>query len=252
MIIWLWLLRYGGMSLNRELKKIPITLFLIIFSTSLVSMPLNSNDLKTAQKLSALMYRSLLTNEKGDEILQINTDLEYFFCEGSGTTTTFIDGYVQELPNSNYQSELIIAFNDRKEGEPATGLLALSQPDFIGNGWLVVSSNIIKENAWMDVWDSKYNFEEVNDPLIDSVKGTINDFVLRIDLNPSSETEEWELIGDDMYLKDVSLNASISMNRNKLNYYEQFTKIRKGKTKNLSFDLLEETSAEGTCSRVER
>ena len=141
-----------------------------------------SNDEDLAiDKLMMNAYRAMIMNDSGDDLLQNFNNLEYFYCEGLGTTEISIDGILQDEFTSNTRTEFIFAFQDVDLEQEQSGLFAISDPTMLGDGWLVVSAKFLEDKKWKNVWDSKFSYETSKNPLEDVTKGTVNDFILRVD-----------------------------------------------------------------------
>lgn len=231
------------------MRKLLFTLALIIQSLS-ADDNANVDDLNV-EKVLAAVYRQISFDENSDDLLMSYANLDYFLCESTGTTAAYLDGVIQGDLVDNFRSQFIFAVRDTDWDNDQSGMLAVSAPDIAGSLWVVASLNAIKEkDYWIDVWDSKFNVGDFNFPLIDSFKGTVNDFILRVDLDMQEE-ENWEQV-DGILVTPVSREAVVSMNRGNLNYYEEQIETKLAKIQDFSFSFELVKKAEGSCTNIER
>lgn len=212
-----------------------------------------SNDEDLAiDKLMMNAYRAMIMNDSGDDLLQNFNNLEYFYCEGLGTTEISIDGILQDEFTSNTRTEFIFAFQDVDLEQEQSGLFAISDPTMLGDGWLVVSAKFLEDKKWKNVWDSKFSYETSKNPLEDVTKGTVNDFILRVDINQKNEEKIWNSLGNGMLVDDVSQDTYSTMNRKTLKFFHSQVSKRLGKMNEFTFTTIEKTNSEGDCSVVKR
>ena len=231
------------------MKEITLfSLFIVMLSGLVFSQDENLN----VDKLMMNAYRALMLNSSGDNLLQTYNNLEYFYCEGSGTTEMRIEGILQDELTSNTRTEFVFAFQDVDRELQQTGLFAISEPTMLGDGWLVVSAKFLDDTAWKNVWDAKFSYENSNNPLENAAKGTVNDFILRFDINQKNESENWKSLGNGMLVSDVSLDTYSTMNRKTLKFFHSQISKKLGKSNEFTFNTIEKTSSEGDCSVVKR
>ena len=203
----------------------------------------------TAKNLTVAMLRALFEDEKADETFK-TFGVDYFQCDGQGSEQTYMDGEALVDPQY-FRSEIIIAF--KEEGNPA--MFALSHPGFLGAGWLVVSAKFESEkpNNWIDIWDDEHNMTELDYPLINAIKGTVNDFVLRVDVE-GEQSEDWIEVEKGIFNSTISTTGTVSMNRNTLSYYETATEVNRMMIQEaqMQFEYVTKSNAEGTCTPIER
>ena len=230
------------------MRKLLFTLALIIQSIS-ADDDTNVDDLNL-EKVLAAVHRQMSFDENSDDFL-MSYNLDYFLCESTVTTGVYLDGVIQGDLVDNFRSQFIFAVKDTDWDNDQSGMLAVSAPDIAGSIWVVASVNAIQEkDYWIDVWDSKFNLGDYDFPLIDSFKGTVNDFILRVDLDMQEE-ENWEQV-NGMLVTPVSREQVVSMNRGNLNYYEEQIETKLAKIQDFSFSFELVKKAEGSCTNIER
>lgn len=158
-----------------------------VFSEERVKQDQKEDNSANAIKLFSSVLRDFLFNPNADELLKIYKDAQYFLCQGKGTLTISIPELDIE-EKSQQRDQVLIIFQD----DPGDlGLLAISHPAQLGNGWLVVSFKPLPEpRKWLDVWDTENGFSET--PLNNKVKGIINDFVIEVNMSNEDFGEEWK------------------------------------------------------------
>ena len=211
------------------------------------SEPELTEDELTLKNYLVAVFRALFEDEKADEKLK-SFGMDYFYCDGQGSEQTYMDGKAIVDPKY-YRSEIIIAL--KEEDSPA--LFAVAHPKVLGDGWLVVSAKFKKPNYWIDIWDDEHNMTELDYRLINAVKGTVNDFVLRVDVE-GEQPEDWVEIERGIFMTSVNTAGTVSMNRNTLSYFETSTEVRRLMVQEaqMQFEYVTKSNAEGTCTPIER
>jgi len=226
---------------------------LLIFPLLLMLSPISHGEEEGTliDKMMINAYRGMAFNEDGDDLLKIFTDLEYFYCEGKGSSK-FFSKEIGEEEIINNRTEFIFAFQDVNKDKEKIGLFAISEPSELGEGWLVASTKFLSDKTWKNVWDSKFTFEDSSHPLEDGIKGTVNEFILRVDINRKFEDENWQEISEGMQSTTVSVDWYITMNRKNKNFYWLSQVEKKGKVQNVAFNMSEKDEYEGECTTFER
>ena len=229
------------------MKRILVLAIICISFVMQTDEPEINKERLTVKNLTVGMLRALFEDEKADEKIK-KFDVNYFQCDAQGLELTYMDGKAIADPQY-FRSEIVIAF--KEEGNPS--IFALSHPGFLGDGWLVVSAKFKKPNNWIDIWDDEHNMTELDYRLINAVKGTVNDFVLRVDVE-GEQPEDWVEIERGIFMTSVNTAGTVSMNRNTLSYFETSTEVRRLMVQEaqMQFEYVTKSNAEGTCTPIER
>ena len=202
-------------------------------------------------KLMMGAYRNAAYNEDGDDLIKIFPNLEYFYCEGSGASEIFAEGTLdREIVNS--RKEFIFVFQDVNKDKEQSGLFAVSSPAELGLGWLVVSAKGLNDKKWKNVWDSEFSLEKGAHPLENVFKGTVNEFIMRVDIKEELEDENWQDIGNGTQTSLFSQESFMTMNRKNKNFYWFSKRELKAKTNGLIFNFIDKGQYEGDCTVFER
>ena len=207
----------------------------------------------TADTLVNNMFRSFVFSPQGEEFLLGLKNVDYFYCEGKGVTkTTGGDFFNEETPQP--RMEFIFAYRDPNKDEE--GLFAVSEPTMLESSWLFVAMKKINEEKWKNIWDSKYSIVRGSHHMEDAVKATINDFILRldIDIEINSENLFWQKEGEGE-IATLSTDWYITMNRNTNKFFwfsdaKKMVRLFAFPDKPVSMD--QKTTFEGDCSITKR
>tara|TARA_B100001123_G_C15122617_1_gene951987 strand:- start:92 stop:823 length:732 start_codon:yes stop_codon:yes gene_type:complete len=206
-------------------------------------------------KFFSTVLRSLLNNSNADEFFKIYKDSQYFLCQGKGTLSMSIPEFNAE-EKAPMRDQVLIAFQDEPEN---LGLLAVSHPAQLGEGWLVVSFKpLTKPRKWINVWDTENGFDPT--PMNDKIKGTVNAFVLEINVTATAKDfgEDWKpgpMAGSFMRQKYSRIRINVNRKTNEffLTISEKMDmKISLPSGEDYVSDAFKEEDIEGTCSLTNR
>lgn len=173
----------------------------------------------TAETLVFSMFRNFSFSEEGEKFLLKMKGIEYFYCEGKGSTivTSELNDEQQSSPIS--RMEFIFAFREDDKDNP--GWFAISEPSMLNSSWLVVAIKPIGKEDWKNIWDSEFSIVPGQSPFEDLFKATLNEFILRLDVEQKIELQElqWRRFSEGAETARLSIDWYISMNRNTNSFY---------------------------------
>lgn len=207
----------------------------------------------TADTLVNNMFRSFTFSPQGEEFLLGIKNVDYFYCEGKGVTKMTGDFFNEETPQP--RMEFIFAYKDPNKDE--AGWFAVSEPSMLDSFWLFVAMKKANEEKWTNIWDSKYSIVRGSHPMEDAVKATINDFILRLDVDMEEKSTEnlfWQK-AETGEIATLSTDWYITMNRNTKKFFwfsDQKKIMRLFAFPGESVSMDQKTTFEGDCSITKR
>lgn len=204
-------------------------------------------DPEFVNKFRSSIFRDMLAGgSAADKYFREETDVKFYLCQGKGLLKTLAPG--METRQIETREQQLVAYKEKpSEG---FGLLAISSPASIGDGWLVTSIIHADDDKWLNIWDSKNGFDKT--PLDDSVKGVVNEFVIDIKAEKDNLPENWVTLNDSTYTNLLSSSFRFNINRKTKNFYYKETRKEQIKSGDYKFDISVLTDVDGECTVTEK